>query len=97
MKAILKNLGLFNVTETEEQVVYSKSLSQAKVENKTESKLSIGFKNLTEEQEQIDEDELLKNENIKITKTSTGGCADKPRACANCNCGRKKDEPLPSK
>lgn len=49
----------------------------------------VGFKNL--EDEQIDEDELLKNEKIDLNKAAES-CAEKPRACANCNCGRKEEE-----
>jgi hypothetical protein len=53
--------------------------------------LSIGF-NANQEDETINEDELLQGENLDISKKAAEKCETKPRACANCSCGRKEVE-----
>ena len=75
------------LSEGEESLEFCKKKVE---EEKKVEKLAIGFKS---QNDAIDEDELLKNEKINIEKKEGGGsCADKPRACANCNCGRKQNE-----
>jgi hypothetical protein len=54
--------------------------------------LAIGF-HANEADEEIDESELLAGENISIKKKKEAeNCDTKPRACANCSCGRKDVE-----
>lgn len=53
-------------------------------------KLAIGFHSI--ESEDVDEDALLEGENLAIDKKTAASCETKPRACANCNCGRKDKE-----
>ena len=58
-------MGLHEWERTEERIVYGKKVQMnGKHEEEKKVKLSIGYQNYQEEE--IDEDDLLKNENIKI-------------------------------
>ena len=62
---VIKNMGLHEWERTEERIVYGKKVQMnGKHEEEKKVKLSIGYQNYQEEE--IDEDDLLKNENIKI-------------------------------
>lgn len=67
--------------------MFLKTKPQPKETDK-EQKLAIGFFS-NEADEEIDESELLKGENIDLSKKKVESCATKVRACANCSCGRK--------
>lgn len=85
LNTILKTLHLFEAEGPSKR--FLKSKPEVKVETK-EEKLAIGF-HASEMEEEIDENELLEGENIEIAKKKAENCDTKPRACANCNCGRK--------
>ena len=83
--ALLKQLGLF---PDQENTSFFKT--QPREVEPEPVKLAIGFHSL--DTDDIDEDELLEGENLAIDKKKAESCATKPRACANCSCGRKDQE-----
>lgn len=72
-------------------------VKQTKESEKTETKsdvLHIGFHAGNEKPEQkdkINEADLLKDDVI-VKKSKPEDCSVKPKACANCKCGRKEQE-----
>ena len=88
----MKNLGLNLVEEGENSTVLAKKVPVEAEKPTKESKLAIGMNKVSTSNDEIDEDDLLKNENINLNKPKYESCADKPRACANCSCGRKENE-----
>ena len=50
--------------------------------------MAIGF-HASELEEDSDENAHLEGEDIEIVKKKAGNGDTKPRACANCSCGRK--------
>lgn len=87
---LLKTLNLFEGAVHADRRLFLKS-RPAVEQPKAEEKLAIGFKP-NETEEEIDENALLEGEDIEVGKKKAEKCETKPRACANCNCGRKDTE-----
>lgn len=79
VSTLISTMGLHALADG----TYSKSPAQPA----KKAELSIGF----QPQNKIDEDALLKDDVID-KKPKVESCATKVKACANCNCGRKKAE-----
>jgi hypothetical protein len=89
LNALLKALNLHEGGDTPTGRLFLRSPPQ-QLKPREEEKLAIGF-HAVEPEEQIDEEELLQGEGINLKK-EVEPCDTKPRACANCSCGRKDVE-----
>ena len=91
VKELIDDLGLHIHANSEHGFVIGKQHPES-FEVKPAEKLHIGFyQQQPNKLVKIDEDELLKDDIVE-KKPKIEACITKPKACANCNCGRKEAE-----
>lgn len=89
---VIVGLGLkAEPAETQQTITFSKPNLEGEKVVESQAPLHIGFHAgvTPSEKEKIDEADLLKDDVI-VKKSKPEDCAVKPKACANCKCGRKE-------